>query len=345
MAASSFSSPPPTRSSNGSVFLFAAVDKVGSSTVQDLLASRSRRHGASSACRVWSGDLLQEDVSNGALNVSRAAVEGGKKGVKQLVRKFVAREHEHAAAMQASLADGDCVSVFCSFRWPCGRDRIESACAAIEARGLRCRVFTVLRHPVARLLSAYDYFCKGCAERGRHCAGSTWRAEETGLTCPNMTLRDYVEHFGNAYAGYFGVVGHRVQASALLRGALGGGGGGSKRAAHSDARPSSSTAAAAPPPPLAAAAVAADAWLRQRALVLFTESDLARDERPFERLGAWMGDEWVASRPRQIANAGRRPKERGGGGRVAEPWVYERLFADMWLYEQAVRRAASPSGR
>ena len=32
-----------------------------------------------------------------------------------------------------------------------------------------CRQFTLLRHPISRLLSAYSYFCRSCEEGGRQC--------------------------------------------------------------------------------------------------------------------------------------------------------------------------------
>ena len=66
-----------------------------------------------------------------------------------------------------------------------------------ELRGKRrCRAFTVLRHPVARLLSSYAYFCKACAEGGRQCRGAE---RPTELVCPDMTLEDYARKIGNVY--------------------------------------------------------------------------------------------------------------------------------------------------
>ena len=163
-----------------------------------------------------------------------------------------------SSQLAATLADGDCVAVHCSSRWPCGRDKLESACSVIVAHGLRCRLFTVLRHPISRLLSAYSYFCLDCAESGRQCAGSHSHPERIGLTCPHMSLEEYARYFGSMYAGFFG---------------LGEGG----KANSTDA------------------ALEADRWLReQRALVLTTEHDLA-SESPFVRLGKWMGDAWVGA--------------------------------------------------
>lgn len=34
-----------------------------------------------------------------------------------------------------------------------------------------CAMFTLLRNPLARLLSGYSYFCKACQEHGRQCPG------------------------------------------------------------------------------------------------------------------------------------------------------------------------------
>ena len=34
-----------------------------------------------------------------------------------------------------------------------------------------CALFTLLRNPLARLLSGYHYFCQDCQEDGRQCPG------------------------------------------------------------------------------------------------------------------------------------------------------------------------------
>ena len=49
---------------------------------------------------------------------------------------------------------------------------IRCADASARAAGLRCAYFTLLREPVATAVSAYNYFCRGCAENGRHCAAA-----------------------------------------------------------------------------------------------------------------------------------------------------------------------------
>ncbi|KAL1507562.1 hypothetical protein AB1Y20_007182 [Prymnesium parvum] len=63
--------------------------------------------------------------------------------------------------------------------------------------GRRCRYLTLLRQPVARLLSAYSYYCLGCAEGGVQCVPRAVAA----LTCPNMSLVAYAEWW-EASRGY-----------------------------------------------------------------------------------------------------------------------------------------------
>ena len=65
-----------------------------------------------------------------------------------------------------------------------------------------CTYFTLLRHPVARLKSAYDYFCKSCAEGGRYCRNSLLESR-SGLRCPYMSLVDFAYLEGNQYTYEF----------------------------------------------------------------------------------------------------------------------------------------------
>ena len=68
-------------------------------------------------------------------------------------------------------------------------------CLQLEGRR-KCKAFTVLRHPVARILSSYAYFCKGCEEGGRQCRGAE---RPTELVCPDMTVEEYTKQMGNVY--------------------------------------------------------------------------------------------------------------------------------------------------
>lgn len=78
-----------------------------------------------------------------------------------------------------------------------------------------CRYFTALRDPVARMVSKYSSSCLQCAFGGLDCDS---RYEEDGLddqpdnpdlkplpslSCPNMSLFDYVRFKGNEYVAEF----------------------------------------------------------------------------------------------------------------------------------------------
>lgn len=60
------------------------------------------------------------------------------------------------------------------------------------------KYFTLLRHPMARMQSAYDYFCRDCAENGRFCKNKRFRARNGNL-CPSMEVHDFAFLVGNAY--------------------------------------------------------------------------------------------------------------------------------------------------
>ena len=65
-----------------------------------------------------------------------------------------------------------------------------------------CTYFTLLRHPVARLKSSYEYFCKGCREHERYCSHRLLMSR-SGLRCPNMSLIDFAYLEGNMYTYEF----------------------------------------------------------------------------------------------------------------------------------------------
>ena len=53
------------------------------------------------------------------------------------------------------------------------------------------RYFTLIRKPIDRLESAYNYFCLACAEQHRQC-----RSKEAPEICPDLALHDYARAFG-----------------------------------------------------------------------------------------------------------------------------------------------------
>jgi hypothetical protein len=111
---------------------------------------------------------------------------------------------------------------------PCARqDFVNSEmgfCDAVfKAHGRPCHHVTLLREPVARLLSDYAYFCQACSEQGRFCLRGGKLAQaaahnaklsrdargiplaSTVLACPNMTVVDFAALRGNMYVDHFAV--------------------------------------------------------------------------------------------------------------------------------------------
>jgi drug/metabolite transporter (DMT)-like permease len=59
----------------------------------------------------------------------------------------------------------------------------------------QCTFFTILRNPLARIYSAYSYFCKSCAEHNRQC--------NNYFKCPNTDIVSYAQKIGNVYNIFF----------------------------------------------------------------------------------------------------------------------------------------------
>ena len=67
-----------------------------------------------------------------------------------------------------------------------------------EEHGRACEYIAVLREPISRMISSYNYFCVACME-GRHCPNEDERSIH-GYTCPAMSLVDYARAQGTTYA-------------------------------------------------------------------------------------------------------------------------------------------------
>ena len=93
----------------------------------------------------------------------------------------------HASLQEATLAQGK--YGLCNLMWARGLSR-------------RCTYFTLLREPLARLKSSYDYFCKSCAEGSRYCKNPLL-AGRSGVACPKMSLLDFAYLEGNVYTHEF----------------------------------------------------------------------------------------------------------------------------------------------
>ena len=74
-----------------------------------------------------------------------------------------------------------------------------------------CRYFTVIREPVDRLVSSYNYFCLSCKD-GKLCpsmekgAGRTVVQAERlwNASCPSMSFLEYTAIYANMYTWHFG---------------------------------------------------------------------------------------------------------------------------------------------
>ena len=76
-----------------------------------------------------------------------------------------------------------------------------------------CRYFTILREPISRLISAYNYFCLDCKDRHKFCATQQGRPAKNDRpawvrkcmlsTCPNMSFLDWAKLHANLYTRLF----------------------------------------------------------------------------------------------------------------------------------------------
>ena len=60
-----------------------------------------------------------------------------------------------------------------------------------------CRYFVVLREPVARVVSAYNYFCLRCSESAKFCA------KNSGTNCPRESFWNWTRYAPNEYTRHF----------------------------------------------------------------------------------------------------------------------------------------------
>ena len=78
-------------------------------------------------------------------------------------------------------------------------DVVQGKLGTCEYFGVACTYFTILREPVSRTLSGYNYWCLGGAEgyhRRRHKGNHSTH-------CPNITLEEWARRMGNVYVDEF----------------------------------------------------------------------------------------------------------------------------------------------
>ena len=88
-----------------------------------------------------------------------------------------------------------------------GRSRVEQvvqgkfgACDSVPDRD-SCVYFTLLREPVDRIISSYNFFCSKGAMQGRYWHNQFLHWE--GSKCPGISLTDYAKMIGNIYVKEF----------------------------------------------------------------------------------------------------------------------------------------------
>ena len=67
-----------------------------------------------------------------------------------------------------------------------------------------CRYFTVMREPVDRLVSSYNYFCLSCKENGKFCWTNVQAERLWNASCPSMSFLEYTAIYANMYTWHFG---------------------------------------------------------------------------------------------------------------------------------------------
>jgi len=156
-------SPANSEGRNGNLFAFINFPKTGSSTVRAILDERRKKHG-------WQCPKDPE------------ALPGHPKCVcREETLDFSSKEPPECS----SLEDGMVLQSKYGY------------CDLLK--GIRpCLYLTILREPVSRMVSDYNYFCLECSEGGRYC--QPWLKSST---CPHKTFLQYARQVGNIYTAMF----------------------------------------------------------------------------------------------------------------------------------------------
>mmetsp|Transcript_19926 Transcript_19926/g.43467 ORF Transcript_19926/g.43467 Transcript_19926/m.43467 type:complete len:574 (-) Transcript_19926:99-1820(-) len=84
--------------------------------------------------------------------------------------------------------------------------RLHGYCEHLAAQGSArpCRYFTVLREPIARVLSEYAYFCRDCEENRKFCEHSKhFTSSLRKRICPDISLVEWAKRHNNEYTRTF----------------------------------------------------------------------------------------------------------------------------------------------
>jgi len=68
---------------------------------------------------------------------------------------------------------------------------------ACDALGRPCRYLVILREPIERLISEYQYFCKECREGAKFCGA------EANTGCPKLSFLDWAKSHANQFTHHF----------------------------------------------------------------------------------------------------------------------------------------------
>mmetsp|Transcript_24392 Transcript_24392/g.70372 ORF Transcript_24392/g.70372 Transcript_24392/m.70372 type:complete len:328 (+) Transcript_24392:64-1047(+) len=154
-----------------------------------------------------------------------AWVNFGKTGSSSLAHVLAQRHKEHGWAKDRFSVRGLCRAKREQLHWktrklPHCHKQPDGAVIATDfgycdlLRSTReCRYMTVLREPIARMISSYNYFCLRCSEGGKACA----KAQGPGaVTCPKMSIVQFAKHFGNEYVRMFAGKDRRLCQQSLI---------------------------------------------------------------------------------------------------------------------------------
>ena len=139
----------------GPLFVALQLDKSGSNTIYHAFSARAQAQGWPATSMCCEGEL----------------------------------KHDPVCSVQKLESDG----ADCRFQ-PDGAVVLDSKfgfCEEVVNKSRPCKYIVLMRDPLDRLISAYNFFCVACHERGRQCG--------PGFGCPHLSLVEYAQKTGPYY--------------------------------------------------------------------------------------------------------------------------------------------------
>lgn len=183
----------PSTAQLGQVFAWVMLGRVGSTTMRAVLEHRSMLHG-------WTVQKEDTDAIRGEDGISYDPYLCHSSG-NMLDSKPLKCLEQPTGAVITTIYYGYCDRIF-----------------------RPCRYFTLMRDPVARMISDYKHFCRNCAENGLQCRllkaeKELWARRHPGeplpQTCPKISITEYARRRANPYVRRFSL----VDAHELMEGA------------------------------------------------------------------------------------------------------------------------------